>query len=76
MFTLSVIKTDVGGFVGHSAIYGELLEEAKDSLGVAQKKRLIVDFHVTACGDGLELIMTHHKGIDNKEIHQLTWEIF
>ncbi len=74
--TLSVIKADVGGFVGHSAMHEELLDEAKARLRDAQKEEMITDFHVTACGDDLELIMTHHKGIDNNEIHQLAWEIF
>jgi fructose 1,6-bisphosphate aldolase/phosphatase len=74
--TLSVIKADVGGFVGHSAMHQDLLDEAKARLGDAQKGEMIADFHVTACGDDLELIMTHHKGVDNNEIHQLAWEIF
>jgi fructose 1,6-bisphosphate aldolase/phosphatase len=74
--TVSVIKADVGGFVGHSSMHEELIEEAEDRLQTAQTQDLIVDFHVTACGDDLELIMTHHKGVDNEEIHGLSWEIF
>jgi fructose 1,6-bisphosphate aldolase/phosphatase len=74
--TLSVIKADVGGFVGHSSIHEELIEEAEDRLEAAQKDNLVVDFHVTACGDDLELIMTHLRGVDNAEIHSLAWDIF
>jgi fructose 1,6-bisphosphate aldolase/phosphatase len=74
--TLSVIKADVGGFVGHSSTHEELIEEAEDRLEAARLQDLIVDFHVTACGDDLELIITHQKGVDNEEIHRLTWEIF
>lgn len=74
--TLSVIKADVGGFVGHSAMHEELIEEAEDRLEAAQRKNFVVDFHVTACGDDLELIMTHHRGVDDEEIHRLTWDIF
>jgi fructose 1,6-bisphosphate aldolase/phosphatase len=74
--TLSVIKADVGGFVGHSAMHGDLLVEAKRRLGGAQTQGLIIDFHVTACGDDLELIMTHRRGVDNEGIHHLAWEIF
>ena len=74
--TLSVIKADVGGFVGHSAMHSDLLDEAKGRLGNAQSQGMIVDFHVTACGDDLQLIMTHRKGEDNEEIHQLAWEVF
>jgi fructose 1,6-bisphosphate aldolase/phosphatase len=74
--TLSVIKADVGGFVGHSAMHPELMEEARNRLGAAQEQGLIVDFHVTSCGDDLELIMTHHKGVDHQEIHQMAWDVF
>ncbi len=74
--TLSVIKADVGGFVGHSAMHLQVLEEARRRLTAAQKKGLLVDFHVTACGDDLELIMTHHLGSDHEKIHQLAWETF
>jgi len=74
--TLSVIKADVGGFVGHSAMHPELIEEAKGRLGSAQGQGMIVDLHVTACGDDLELIMIHHKGVDNEEIHHLAWDLF
>ena len=74
--TLSVIKADVGGFVGHSAMHGDLIEEANRRLESAQGRGLIVDFHVTSCGDDLQLIMTHHKKPDNQEIHQLAWDTF
>jgi len=74
--TLSVIKADVGGYVGHSASHPEILKCAQGVLRGAKKKGLIKDFHVTACGDDLELIMTHTRGEDNHEIHELTWNIF
>lgn len=74
--TLSVIKADVGGYVGHSSMHEDLLKEAEDRLKTAQTQGLIVDFHVTACGDDLELILTHHKGEDNEEIHGMAWQVF
>jgi fructose 1,6-bisphosphate aldolase/phosphatase len=74
--TLSVIKADVGGFVGHSGMHPRLLEEAEDRLKAAQTQDVIVDFHVTACGDDLELIMTHYKGEDSEEIHRMAWQVF
>ena len=74
--TLSVIKADVGGFVGHSSIHEELLAVAKGDLEEALTQDLIVDFHVTACGDDLELIMSHRRGVDDDKIHGLAWEIF
>jgi fructose 1,6-bisphosphate aldolase/phosphatase len=74
--TLSVIKADVGGYVGHSAMHDDLIEVAKGRLDSVKTQGLIVDFIVTSCGDDLELVMTHNKGVDNKDIHQLAWEIF
>jgi fructose 1,6-bisphosphate aldolase/phosphatase len=71
--TLSVIKADVGGFVGHSTVHPELLETARKEL--ANRKEL-VDFFVGHVGDDINLIMTHKKGIDNEEIHQLAWDTF
>lgn len=74
--TLSVIKADVGSYVGHVAVHPELMEEARVSLGAAQKEGLIIDFHVTRCGDDLELIMTHRRGEEDKDIHGLAWDTF
>ena len=74
--TLSVIKADVGGFVGHSGMHVQLIEEAEDRLAAAQRDDLIVDYHVTACGDDLELIMTHRRGEDDTAIHSLAWDVF
>jgi len=73
--TLSVIKADVGGYVGHSSVHPELLEAAKEHLA-EEGKDLLVDFHVTHVGDDVELIMTHSRGVDSKEIHELAWNAF
>jgi len=74
--TLSVIKADVGGYVGHSSIHPALLEEAQRHLEAAKRDGMIVDFHVTRVGDDLELVMTHRKGVDDPEIHRLAWHTF
>lgn len=74
--TFSIIKADVGGWPGHSTVHPELIEVAKNRLQQAKENGLLIDFHVTHCGDDLELIMTHTKGIDNEEIHRLAWETF
>ncbi len=74
--TLSVIKADVGGYVGHSSIHSDLLKTAEDRLANAQEKGIIIDYHVTRCGDDLELIMTHRKGVENDQIHKLAWDTF
>ncbi len=74
--TLSVIKADIGGFVGHSASHPEIIAKAEQLLLSAKKDGMIIDFHVTYCGDDLQLIMTHTKGTDNEEIHKLAWNTF
>jgi fructose 1,6-bisphosphate aldolase/phosphatase len=74
--TLSVIKADIGGFVGHSAIHPALIECAQEKLTAAQTSGLLVDFHVSACGDDLQLIMTHRHGVDHEPIHHLAWDTF
>lgn len=74
--TLSVIKADVGGYVGHSSMHEALEEKAREMLQVAKGAGDLIDFHVTRCGDDLELIMTHDRGTDNDGIHQLSWEVF
>jgi len=71
--TLSVIKADIGGFVGHSSVHPRLLDKAEECL---RKTDLLIDYHVTHVGDDINLIMTHEKGTDNEEIHQLAWDTF
>ncbi|MDP3064426.1 MAG: fructose 1,6-bisphosphatase, partial [Chloroflexota bacterium] len=74
--TFSVIKADVGGWVGHSSSHPALLERAREMLEVAKAKGTLVDFHVTCAGDDMELIMTHKLGTDNATIHKLAWDVF
>lgn len=74
--TFSIIKADVGGWPGHASVHPDLKEIAKKRLHDAQVQSVIKDFHVTNCGDDLELIMTHTQGVDAKEIHSLAWDVF
>lgn len=74
--TLSVIKADVGGLVGHTTVHPDLLKAAEQALERARNRRLILDYRVMNCGDDVELIMTHRHGVDSKEIHGLAWDTF
>ena len=74
--TLSVIKADIGGFVGHSESHPEILAIGKESMEKAKKDGLLIDYCVTKCGDDMELIMTHKYGVDNDKIHKLAWDTF
>lgn len=73
--TISVIKADIGGFPGHSGMHPALMEIAKRELR-KQKGSLIIDYSVQHCGDDLNLIMSHTKGTENKDIHKLAWDVF
>jgi len=73
--TVSIIKADIGGWPGHALVHPELKVIARNELEKA-KGNEIIDYYVTNCGDDLELIMTHRKGVDSKEIHKLAWDTF
>jgi fructose 1,6-bisphosphatase len=62
--TVSVIKADVGSLAGHVKVPEELLKLCETSLSRALKKCVIKDFRVTSCGDDIELIMSHGRGVD------------
>ncbi len=74
--TISVIKADVGGYVGHSAVHPRLLEKAGEELAKAKADGILVDYHVGYVGDDVDLIMTHRRGVDDKDVHQLSWRTF
>ena len=74
--TLSVIKADVGGYVGHSESHPEVIATAQECLAKAKKDGLLIDYHVTKCGDDLQLIMTHQQGAEGEKIHKLAWDTF
>ena len=74
--TLSIIKADVGGWPGHASVHPDLKNIANKKLLDAKRTKTLIDFHITACGDDLELIMTHENGVDSKEVHSLAWDVF
>jgi len=74
--TLSVIKADVGGYVGHSSMHPEIVDIAKESLSLAKTGGKLIDYDVLHCGDDLDLIMTHTMGEEAGEIHKLAWDTF
>ncbi len=74
--TVSLIKADIGGWVGHSTVHPKQIELANKKLAEAKETGLIIDYYVFHCGDDLELLMTHTKGESNPEIHKLAWDTF
>jgi fructose 1,6-bisphosphate aldolase/phosphatase len=74
--TVSAIKADVGGYVGHGDIHPELVAEADRRVREAIAGELLIDGRVGACGDDVNLVMTHDRGVDDEEIHRFAWESF
>ncbi|MFP3264642.1 MAG: fructose-1,6-bisphosphate aldolase/phosphatase [Acidilobus sp.] len=74
--TLSVIKADVGSIAGHHKAHPDTLLAASRVLAEGKKKGIITDFYVTAVGDDIQLIMTHSKGPNSPQIHELAWDAF
>jgi fructose 1,6-bisphosphate aldolase/phosphatase len=74
--TFSIIKADVGGYVGHSDVHPAMLSRTRELLAEAKEKGLIIDYCQAKCGDDIALIMTHEKGTDNEEIHHFAWDTF
>ncbi len=74
--TISVIKADVGSCPGHVVVHLDLEDVARGFMQEAKDNGLIDDFRVTHCGDDLELIMSHRRGVDSEDIHKLAWKTF
>jgi fructose 1,6-bisphosphate aldolase/phosphatase len=74
--TISVIKADIGGWVGHTASHPDILALGRDWLEKAKQKKLLIDYHVSYCGDDMFLIMTHDKGENSTPIHKLAFDTF
>ena len=77
--TISVIKADVGGIGGHTRPSDGLLNTVRNTVKPQVRKDnkgLLIDSYIGFCGDDIHIVMTHTKGVDNKEIHQLAWKSF
>ena len=76
MTTLSIIKADTGGFVGHSEVHPDMLEAARGAVRDAVAGGLLIDGLVSRCGDDISLIMTHEHGADAEPVHSFAWNTF
>ncbi|HXF52045.1 MAG TPA: fructose 1,6-bisphosphatase, partial [Dehalococcoidia bacterium] len=74
--TISVIKADVGGFVGHSAMHPDVENAAREVLERARQQGVLTDYHVNHCGDDVFLIMTHERGELDEQVHRTAWDAF
>jgi fructose 1,6-bisphosphate aldolase/phosphatase len=74
--TLSVINAHVGGYLGHSSVHEDLIEVAKWHLESARAEGFLSDFHIAACGDTLELLLTHRRGEKDEQTHHTASRVF
>ena len=72
--TVSVIKADVGGIGGHTRPSDGLLDAVKRT--VKDSAGLLIDYYIGYCGDDVHIVMSHTRGVDNKEIHKMAWDAF
>jgi fructose 1,6-bisphosphate aldolase/phosphatase len=76
ILTISAIKADIGGYVGHSAVHPDLLVEAQRRVHDAVAQGLLIDGSVNSCGDDVNLVMTHRHGVDAEPVHHFAWDTF
>ncbi len=77
--TVSIIKADFGGIGGHTRPSDGLLNAVRNvvrSQLIKNGKGLLIDSYIGYCGDDIHIVMTHTRGVDNREIHQLAWKAF
>ncbi|MGH2359155.1 MAG: fructose-1,6-bisphosphatase [bacterium] len=71
--TISVIKADIGAIGGHTMPSAEILGIVRDRVE-RERKKLLIDAFVCHTGDDIAMIMTHSKGQDSSDVHQLAWD--
>lgn len=74
--TLSVIKADIGGWVGHSSVHPDVSAVAEKRLAEAVASGLIIDGYRGRVGDDTALIMTHEHGPNAEAVHKFAWDSF
>jgi fructose 1,6-bisphosphate aldolase/phosphatase len=73
--TLSVIKADIGSIGGHIAPSQKLLQTVRDHIANHGAK-LLRDHYISFTGDDIAIVMTHDRGVGNREVHKLAWDAF
>lgn len=74
--TLSVIKADIGGYVGHSSTHPEVVETVREFVKKECEKGNLIDFDILTCGDDIAIVMTHNHGVDSEVVHGIAWNAF
>ena len=77
LFTLSDIKADSGGKVGHTTPPHHFASVAEASLEEAKNAKMIHSTsEIIEVGDDGHLLMTHNQGADSNEIHLFAYRTF
>ncbi len=74
--TLSVIKADIGGWVGHSSTHPEVVNAVKEFVDTKVADGTLIDADILTCGDDIAIVMTHTHGVDSEVVHKLAWDAF
>jgi fructose 1,6-bisphosphate aldolase/phosphatase len=73
--TISVIKADIGSIGGHTLPSAEVLGVVRQRVE-REHRKLIIDSRVCHTGDDIAIIMSHTRGVDDPDVHQLAWDSF
>ncbi|NPA41563.1 MAG: fructose 1,6-bisphosphatase [Aquificae bacterium] len=74
--TFSVIKADIGGYVGHSDTHPEVVNTVRSVVEEEVKKGNLIDMDILTCGDDIAIVMTHTHGVDSEIVHGIAWRAF
>lgn len=74
--TLSLIKADVGSIGGHTQPSEDMMTAVRDRIHGAVRDGTLIDSYVCYTGDDIAVLMSHTRGEDNPEIHELAWNAF
>ncbi len=74
--TITAIKADIGGFVGHSSCHPDVVETVAKKIKNAKETKLLIDYDIRTCGDDIFIVMTHTNGVDSEKVHKLAWDAF
>lgn len=73
--TLSLIKADIGAVGGHTRPSQRLLATVEQHIK-RKGTKLLINHKVFYTGDDISILMSHKRGIEDKQIHKLAWDAF
>ena len=74
--TLSCVKADIGSVGGHTRPSEGVLDAVRNAVSTNGGGLGIIDTFVAHTGDDVAILMSHQRGVDDTEIHELTWQAF